>query len=401
VFETNMSAFHRRQRRLRRFFARRGSAKNCAQMHVLEAVMIAIMMFVAISFTSSFTLPTYREPYGRRQLESTAADKLQNLYRITPASSADKLAYGNLLMKYVTEAALGNSNNLSTYIKTGLEDAQFNVYLGNGYGRIPIYSQGIPPGDAVSASQIITAPWSYTMVFTDLDVYDSATSTQMTVWALPVYKSSLVKGLSGVPVGFSNGANHVLIEKSGKPGIYEKTGILPKSITNPDGYDTSISSNVRSNLTYRGTLLSGRANYTVLGIGVLNNLRTALHGGGCSLSVSPTNVTLGQNTTITYNFSGLLGISSLNYVEVKIHGPIMSNSYTYGNYSTATGTYNYEIPQNSIYGPYCVEVVASVLFNNKLINARLVDYFVVTLPDGSQPSSPAYDVQLVMWYPEW
>ena len=371
-------------------------------MHVLEAVMIAIMMFVAISFTSSFTLPTYREPYGRRQLESTAADKLQNLYRITPQSQADRFAYGNLLMKYITEAALGNSANLSAYVKAGLEDVQFNVYLGNGYGRIPIYIQGIPPGDAVSASQIITAPWSYTMVFTDLDVYDTVNSTQMTLWAIPVYKSSVVKNLScGVPVVFSNNVTKTLTEKTPSLGLYEKTGIPPETLNSNMGYDTTAPTNVRSSLTYRGVPLSGGVNYTIMSIagGVLKTLIDSLHQN-CSLSIAPHNVTIDQTINMSYNFSGL---SRFQNITINIYSPMMGKLEKKIMFWGKTGSYSYTISRNSVYGPYVVEAEARVLFgdNNIPVTARLIDYFVVTLPDGSQPSSPAYDVQLVMWYPEW
>lgn len=377
-----------------------------SQTHVLEAVIVAIMMLVAISFVVSFSSPTYRQPHTRTQLERLAGDKLQNLYLASP-DLKEREIYGNLLTKFVTEAATGNPKNLTENINATIKGAYYNVYLSNGQGRYPLYVQGEPPADAVSASQIILSPWSYAMVFTDLDIYDIVNTTQMTVWAIPVYKSSIVKNLSsGLPVVFSNGVVRTLIEKTPWQGIYEKTGIPPDTVNSSIGYDTTAPTSINSSFIYRGTPLQGRANYTVLIVGgVLKTLTDALNQN-CSISVTPRNATIGMSVNISYNFSSLSRLQNVTFknATVNIYGPIMGriekSEYLSGN---DFGYYLYKIPKDSIYGPYVVEIQVRLLFGSEQIPvmARLVDYFVVTLPDGSQPSSPAYEVQLVMWYPEW
>ncbi len=230
-------------------------------------------------------------------------------------------------------------------------------------------------------------------------------ATKMTVSAIPIYKSSLVKGLSNVSVLFSNGNACLLYNKSisGKPGLYEKTEIKSKAEDSIGGYDNRLAPlphYANSSLRYRGMPLSGYAKYNIMaGAGLLKTIESALQSS-CSVSISPRNLTFGQTVGISYNFSGVL--SYLKNISITIYSPMMGSIVRSAYIGTsATGTYSYEITQGSVYGPYPVKIEASLLVSGTSVTARLIDYFVVTLPDGSQPSSPAYDVQLVMWYPEW
>ncbi|MDD5503022.1 MAG: hypothetical protein PHH26_06145 [Candidatus Thermoplasmatota archaeon] len=377
---------------------------NCAQVQVFEAVIIAIMMIMAVAFVASFSLPSSRQQFSIEQLKMLAKGKLQNLYNLPLNSSADRQSYDNhLLLKYITEGVAGNPKNMTDNINATLPGVYYNVYLYNGYDQYPVYVQGNPPSSAISVEQAITAPWSYTAVFTDLDVYGITNSTPMTVWAMPVYKSSLVKGLSsGVPVIFSNGNAHTLSEKVAMPGLYEKTSIPPKDVLHPTGYATSLSSSVKSNITYNGVPLSGQANYSAIaGGGLIYRVANLLHSTA-HITLNNRSMTIGNTLQVSYDFSGITGSGvTFQNVDIVIYGPILNHRENANTNNQSTGTYSYTVPKNALFGPYCVVAEAYFLVQGVPVNARLVDYYVVTLPDGSQPMSPAYKVQMIMWYPEW
>ncbi|MHB8584592.1 MAG: YCF48-related protein [Thermoplasmatota archaeon] len=69
----------------------------------------------------------------------------------------------------------------------------------------------------------------------------------------------------------------------------------------------------------------------------------------------------------------------------------------------------YPVPMNSLFGPYIVEVEVSGTQTETIgghsvqveFDAKDVNYFLVTPPDGHMPISPVYTIDLVTWYDDW
>jgi hypothetical protein len=68
-------------------------------------------------------------------------------------------------------------------------------------------------------------------------------------------------------------------------------------------------------------------------------------------------------------------------------------------------TLSWQVPMNALFGPYIVEleVQGTQKINgvNVTIDDRVVNYFMVTPPNGKMPASPVYTVQLITWYDDW
>lgn len=158
--------------------------------HVLEAVIFAILLLASIAFVVTFEVPTTQNQQEAADLEVLLADVFAVLASRASPEAPD--VYRDALEQYVMEAISGNSQNLTNYLDAVLPPGvEYNMYLDNGFARFPVYVSGSPPRDAVAESRLFVPKLSYT--FLEPDVRYQHSEVPMSVWALPVTKGVLLQ----------------------------------------------------------------------------------------------------------------------------------------------------------------------------------------------------------------
>ncbi|HVL49050.1 MAG TPA: hypothetical protein VM889_10875 [Candidatus Thermoplasmatota archaeon] len=170
--------------------------RDGGHVQVLEAVLIGLVMFTAVSFVLTYSLPTSETAPTRNRLENAGVDALNVLYEYPLADAR----YGNnTLSKLIADALSGDCSGLDARFKAFLPAGTlYNLYMSNGYGATPLCIKGSPEGETATATHLIEPKWSFTFYETAVDYHDPARS-HMRVYALPVYNSNLVPA-GGVPV---------------------------------------------------------------------------------------------------------------------------------------------------------------------------------------------------------
>lgn len=167
-----------------------------AQIQVLEAVLIAVILFGAVGFVLTFTLPTSDTAPERAGLEQRAEDALAVLNEL----GVEDGRYGNNLLSYAVSKALeGDPSMLEARLEGLLPPAtRFYVSMSNGVDHYEVYNKsGKARGETVTASHVLEPQWTYTFVAKDAGNY--AAPNTLGVYALPVYNSNPTDD-GGVPV---------------------------------------------------------------------------------------------------------------------------------------------------------------------------------------------------------
>lgn len=161
-------------------------AQDEAQIQVLEAVLIAVIMLGAIGFVLTFTLPTSETEPTRAGLETRATDALAVLSEFP----VDDTRYGGNMLSYAVAKALeGDASVLEERLKALLPPAtKFNVYLSNGQEAYEVYASGTPQGETVTATYVFEPKWQYS--FVGKDTKHVASPNTLGVYALPVFNSN-------------------------------------------------------------------------------------------------------------------------------------------------------------------------------------------------------------------
>lgn len=183
--------------------------RDAAQMHVVEAVLIGLVMVAAVSFVVTFSAPTNESQPTRTRLEAQASDALAvlNEYPLPDAR------YGNnTLSKVVVECLQAKCTNLTNRLNGLLPDAvSYNVYINNGYAYLPVYVPKLPAGESVNVRYPLEPRLTYVWMQTATEEVAPTLRTTLGVFALPVYNSNiLLDGGAGVEVrvqGYNN-LNH-------------------------------------------------------------------------------------------------------------------------------------------------------------------------------------------------
>lgn len=154
---------------------------------VLEAVLIVSIMISAVAFVATFDAPPTGAGGAREGLETRAQDALAILHD-TPISSP----FGtNELSAFIAECLNQRCENLSTRLERLVPPgASYAIYVSNGVDTYPVIVEGVPSGEAVTATQPFEPQWSSTFVEPATD--SLAPEDAMLVYALPVFHSNAV-----------------------------------------------------------------------------------------------------------------------------------------------------------------------------------------------------------------
>lgn len=174
---------------------------------MVEAILVGLLLASAIFFAVAFQGPAPPSAtHGTQELEQVTWDavrSLSDMYYHDPA-------FGNSsLSRAVADAMAGDATKLTATLDQFFPPGTaYNVYLHNGFDRIPVHESREPTGQTIGISFPFEPRWNYVFTSPDLSVYDSATSTTMGVTLIPLHNSNLVRdqgyGLAFEIVGDQN-----------------------------------------------------------------------------------------------------------------------------------------------------------------------------------------------------
>lgn len=396
-----------------------------ASLHVLEAVLIALILLGAAYGVSSLRSAGLEPERPRAQLGSIAGDALIVLEGINEGD-------GSLLDIYLAEAIRCTQNTSATRIPGCIDSRSaalsmklesylprggaYALSLSNGASTREVYRSPQPAGEIVASSLSFTPSWNHTFLMTDLSCYQSGMSA--TVSVAPLLRAgvstlhptriNLTTGQPPAPIGAAAVAAH-------EAGWYNVT-IAGVSAAR------TIDAKIAGKGTLNGTTAFGLCDLGGDGADIVAAARTLLY------HASARKIPLGTSTDFTIDLRpmedpSLLPLISLGSgIQIKAANitiyeplpPIAREADTWAATAilpvdwNATDTVTWRPMDGALYGTHVavLRVLLDLPGSASDVEIRRAIPLEVALPRvGGEapivPIDPPYRVILQTWIPDW
>lgn len=381
-----------------------------AHLQVLEAILVTLVMLGAAYAVVTLRVPASETDRTRERLEQTARDALTVLAGLSEAN-------GSMLDLGVTEsihcdrdgaspgvACHGNrSSNLSFRLESYLpKGAGYALLLGNGVGERELFRQGVPSGEAVSASFSYLPDWNLTFVVPELSCYEPSMDVNLTMVAV---RHGAVASLSSAGVRADNGAVAAAVPAY-RDGWWNAT---LDDLARPSA-GVAAAEVVGKRGTYWGA-----ASYQSCNLGGLGPLvRTGLLNS--RLTVATPTVPIGSEARFDVDLSALASVPGVvvSAANVTVYEAIPARGNLSDGWAAAalldlpsggSGIARWSVPSDALYGAHLVVVRAGLVIDVAGtpvgVEARIPALVHVALASGTVPVESPYRAVVQAWFPDW
>lgn len=419
---------------LRRAQRRRG--RDDAQIFVLEAILVSALLLGVASYLALAPRPGQ----ATEEIGAQSADLAHDVLQVLAGRPASDTTYESALHEYVTNAILGDPSDLTDFMNRTLpEGADWGIYLDNGEDLDALYETGTPTGEVMSENIVFYPDWNYALVFATMDRQPGAAVTTGSVCTPPpivVCTPTTTAGAVGtmkikvVPVKhtyidrtatgsvlFDNGKSFPLT--AGADYILTTGAIVPESPTNANGfdvpYDLSSSSAYASSITayapsspkvygVNTTLPYQTRSATVYRVhptyAVDATLQTFLDAQPRA-TAKESSYKPGEKASVDYDFAGIPLATgwSVQSREVVVYGPVLGNQLKTETLPGLSGTWDWDLPRNLLYGTYTIEVRINLISSGGIAQTvHDVTAFDVLRKGVDEPVPPVYRAVVAVWF---
>lgn len=392
--------------------------RDDASLHVLEAIILALLLMGAAHTVVSLRDSSLDQQRPRASLERVAEDAMTVLSGLRDAN-------GSLLDAYVLEAihcstgaadsdasaaVMDSSGGGAASVCSGTRSANLSLklesYLPPGAGYAFMLDNGVharelhrsvlAPGETVAASYAYVPSWNLTFLSTELSCYEPG--MDVNVSAIPIRRGSL-GNLTDLLL--RAGDVDARAEAAQLPGAWNVT--LPAATRPEQG-------RLVAHATGRGATYPGAITLSSCGLGGIGDaLVEALRGA--TLDVTPSVVPLGGRADFHVDLAPVLAIPGVDLVaaNVTLVEPLPAlgpDAYVAAAVldvlPEGKDALEWHAPPDALYGVHPVVLKASLRVpGGDVVEIRRVSTLTVALPDGTVPLDPPYRVVLQAWFPDW
>lgn len=373
---------------------------------VLEAMLVAIVLFGAVAFLLYTPMPGESETLSQSAAEDRAGDVLRVLSG-TPSNDG----YETQLDELVTEAILGDTSGMSRLRRMLPTGAGFGMYLDNGVEPLTLYEFGSPTGAVESRDVLFYPDLEHGLAFATLENHHGTSSSDtLQVRVFRIENSYLNRSTVPTALVYENGRIAPLTWQS---GVLTTSLVDPETPDDLEGYDThymdaSTSWSARNasiatatNDTF-GVVLDGEALTSVYHVDpdFVIPPTLASYAAVSHVSVSSPEVHPGETVTLTYDLAAIpLGGGIVTDRDVIVYGPIEGDVVDAQPLDPDLGGYaEIEIPRDALYGTYVVDTRIVFKIGSAEQVVHDVTSFDVLRPGTDAPSPPVYRVVLALWF---
>lgn len=384
----------------------RRPTRDAGNLHVLEAVLLALILLGAAYWTTTLgsSLSDTARPHAH--LGRLSHDTLVVLDGLEEER-------GSLLDLFLTEAfhcAVDEVRsadscdgtrgaNLSFRIENYLPPGAGYMYgLDNGLGVKEFHRSVIPGGEVASATHPFVPDWNLTFVRTELSCYEAAMPVNATM--LPIYHARHVD-VSNITVRASNNATANATEAF---ALHFWNVTMPAA-TRPLSGTLGAEVNATSG-TYLGVVSYDQCALGGLGTTLVEAVRNF------TLVASDDTPALGQTVTFSADLEALSALASvvLRSANVTVYEPIPGRGTEPDTYAVAarsafssglTPTASWSVPEDALFGLHPVVLEVDLDVGGTHVRASSVATLEVALPSGLVPFDPPYRAVLQAWFPDW
>ncbi|MGH2668598.1 MAG: hypothetical protein ACRDH5_05665, partial [bacterium] len=165
--------------------------KDDAIVQLLEAIVIGLILIAVTFFALTFDRPSAAPSQARLDLQD---QNYQAISAMAKTHYGDARYNNNLLSKAVAEALQDPEtrdsllrNYLAEFLPPG---TAYNVYLDNGWDRVPVIETREPTGQTAGASLSFEPHWRYIYTRPDLSAYGADLPVTLGTMLVPVHDSN-------------------------------------------------------------------------------------------------------------------------------------------------------------------------------------------------------------------
>lgn len=361
-----------------------GPMRDDASLAVVEAMLVAVVLFGALLFVVNAPLPGGDGALDRSGTDALASDLLRVLAGLPGGSG-----HASRLDEIVSEAVIGNRSGARDLARMLPKGAGYGLYLDNGVSPRTLYQSGSPTGEVASRDLVFYPDWDFDLVFATTENHSASSATDtLTLRAVHISNSFNQTVPWPLAVVYESGAHTVFANEA--TGKYVAAAVPPDAWV-AGGY---ASTSERSYfVSVNGTKF--RDVYRVnAGHPALDATLKAWADAGGHATATP-KAWPGDRVALTYDLSG---VGTATSRVVTVYGPAPGLVVSREAISTASGTWTYVVPRDALYGTYVIDT--RVTFPSGTLQQTVHDIttFDVLRPGTNAPSPPVYRVVLAIWF---